>query len=211
MQVGAFIEGKLGEDMAKSALAVDQGARKAMRRITFGIRTGVRKRVRAGGFRKPKLESLIKAKVSGSGLDLNGVVRSVAVYRPGRFRSERVDLIELYSEGATVTAANGRWLAIPTGEGTQRGGRGGQRMATPAEMKEQGLDVRFVPATPRPVIVWRQRSGRQVVTHVLVRQVGLRSRYRIEDVLARWTQRYSAAMSDEINKAAKKLGLRDEQ
>jgi hypothetical protein len=111
--------------------------------------------------------------------------------------------VQLFGQGAVIRAAGGGWLAIPTENAWMKSARGprGQRMS-PREMIAAGARLAFLPARGgRMVAVLRQR-GQTVVTHVLVRQVGLRKRYDIGGTVARYSGQFPEILAREINAAA---------
>lgn len=201
MEFGIAVQGKLKEFYAANAKAVAKGGRRALTRTLGGIRTGLTRRIRSAGFKKPGLEKLVRSYVSRDGD--SGIVKSKAVMPSvaGR-RVQRVDLVKLFDQGTTVKAAHGKWLAVPTGAGPLATARGGGRQMTPDEMRAKGMKVRFIPSHPHPVIVLESGRGNGVVTHVLLRNVPLRSRYRISDITSRWVPRYPEILVQEIENAA---------
>ncbi len=203
MMIGIAIRGDLVKWAVAVNAVVEKGAQAGLRRTVFGLRNGVQHSIRAAGFRKAGLAKLVSAKVTGKGEDLEGRVRSVARYKTSTYRAQPVDLVALFGEGATVTAANGRWLAIPTGNGPRKPGRG-DRWATPREMAAIGWRVGIAQSGPGKAVVLAAPAGMQqrLVTHVLVRRVTLRKRYDLDAVVGRWAPRLPELMAIEINKAA---------
>ena len=199
MMIGVAIRGDLRKWAVAVNAAVEKGTRAGLRRTVSGLRNGVRRSIRAAGFKKPGLVRLVSGKVTGKGEDIEGRVRSVARYKAGATRAAPVDLVALFGEGATVTAPGGRWLAIPTGNGPPKpSGRGGNRFATPREMAALGWKIGIAKSGAGKAVGGRER----VVTHVLVRQVTLRKRYDLDAVVGRWVPRLPELMAIEINKAA---------
>lgn len=199
MHLELAIQGRLKEFMDANAASIQEGTRKALRRITGGIRTGVRNQIKRGGFAKGSLDRLVVASVKGTDGDAVGKVRSVAIYGQGPYRRQKVDLVRLYSEGATITAAGRAMLAVPTGRGPATRGRG-RRWMTPGEMKDAGMETKIVGTTDgKAVVIWQE-----VVTHVLVPRVTIRKRYDYQQVLTRWKPRLGPVLAQEIDKAAAK-------
>ncbi len=213
MRLELAIRGELGAWTAALAKSVEAGARRALRRVTYGMRSNLRGRIRRAGFRRPGLARAIAAKVDAA--QLEGRVYSVARYRAGGQRSQPVDLVQLYAQGATITAANGRFLAVPTGEGPQRSGRGGSRPATPKEIADLGWKIAVISsrggtAVSRggtAVVLATAPGGTKVVTHVLVRQVGLRKRYDLAAGVTLWQGRLPAILAESIDAEAEKRGV----
>lgn len=117
-------EGNLDKFMADRAKGIASAVTRAVRSVTFGLQRELRRQVRKANFKKDGLEKLVSAKVfpkKGYLADAEGVVYSNAqVQRNGG----EVDLIEVFSTGATITAKGGKWLAIPTADAaTARGGQ----------------------------------------------------------------------------------------
>lgn len=206
-QLDLAIRGELSTWTAAVAKSVEAGARRALRRATFGLRTNLRGRIRRAGFRSPGLAAALAAKVDAQ--QLEGRVYSVARYRAGGQRTQPLDLIQLYSEGATIQAASGSFLAIPTGLGPQRqAGRGRMRRATPQEIGEMGWKIAILPARGgKMVVLATLPSGAKVVTHVLVRQVSLRKRYDLDGGIALWQGRLPAILAESIDAEAGKRGV----
>lgn len=206
MRLELAIRGELGAWTAALAKSVEAGARRALRRVTYGMRSNLRGRIRRAGFRRPGLARAIAAKVDAAHLE--GRVYSVARYRAGGQRSQPVDLVQLYAQGATITAANGRFLAVPTGDGPQRSGRGGSRPATPKELADMGWKTAVIPARGGNMVVLATApGGTKVVTHVLVRQVGLRKRYDLAAGVTLWQGRMPAILAESIDAEAEKRGV----
>jgi len=202
--VRAFIEGNLGAFLRAQAAAVDKGGAKAMRRVTGGIRAQVRRNITRAGFTGGgrALAATVRSRVVGEGVDVEGVVYSKAIYKQSAGRpAGPVDLVQLFAEGAAIRSARGGWLAIPTDNAPLKSARGRGKRLTPAELIASGAKVRFVPAGNRLLIVVRQ-GGRDVVTHVLVREVRLRKRFDVQTAVDRWAGRLPDILATEINKAA---------
>jgi len=205
MTVQAFIEGNLGALLRAQAAAVEKGTAKGLRRICGGIRAQIVGNVRRAGFPGGgrNLSAAVRSRVAGQGTEVEGTVYSRATYkRSPRRPGGPVDLIALFAQGADIRSARGGWLAIPTEHAPLRSGRGrGQRM-TPAELIATGARLRFISAGPRRLVAVVRRDGRDVVTHVLVRQVSLAQRIDIRSAIDRWSGRLPEIMATEINRAA---------
>lgn len=103
-----------------------------------------------------------------------GVFSRATYKRPGG----RADLLKVFDEGATITAAGGKWLAIPTAKApVKSGGRGGLRAATPAE---SGMRFTFVPISDRLAMLRERRA--QYPVYWLVRKVRIRKRINVDRV-----------------------------
>jgi len=205
-QLKLAISGNLGDYTNRLVKAVEAGSNNAIRRITFGLRANLRGRIRRAGFRSPGLAAAMAAKVDRSKLE--GRVYSVARYPAGGYRSSPVDLIKLYSEGATIRAANGKFLAVPTGLGPMRSGRGGQRRATPAEVAAMGWKLAFLPSRQgRMVVQATLPSGTKIITHVLIPQNTLRKKYDLASGVSLWHSRINQVLASEIDKQVEKKGV----
>ena len=205
MTVQAFVEGNLGAFLRAQAAAVDKGGGRAMRRITGGLRGQIRRNVARAGFvgGGRALAATVRSRVTGDGVDVEGIVYSKATYKQsGRRPGGTVDLVQLFAQGATIRSARGGWLAIPTDDAPLKSGRGRGVRMTPAEMIASGVKARFIPAGGNRMLVVVHQGGRDVVTHVLVRQVTLRKRIDIQSAVDRWVDRLPEIMATEINKAA---------
>lgn len=190
--------GQLGLYFKKINAAVDKGVRSGLRRTTFGMRNGIRTRIRRSGGFKTNFARLVVASVKGRGLDAVGTVRSVATYDKGN-RAQPVDLVTLFSQGATIRAANGEWLAIPTGQGPITRARGKARLATPKEAAGYGFKLAFISSgNGRGVII---NTARNQVWWVMVKKVTLRKRYDLDPYVQRWVPRFPAILAEEVNKA----------
>jgi len=204
-QLKLAVSGDLQEYTATLAKAVETGCNRAIRRVTFGLRSNLRGRVRRAGFRSPGLSKALAAKVDRSKLE--GRVYSVARYEASEGR-QAFDLIKLFEEGATITAAKGKFLAVPTGLGPMRGGRGGQRRATPQEVSDMGWKLAVLPSRGgRMVVLATLPSGVKIVTHVLIPQNKLRKRYDLQSGITLWEDRMSQVLAEEIDKASEKKGV----
>lgn len=206
MQLGLAIRGNLGVWSREVAKVVEEGGKAALRRTAFGLRNDVRGKLRGARFKRPGLKNAVAAKVTGEGDDLEARVYSVARYRAGGLRRQPVDLVALFSEGANISAAGGRWLAVATGEGPMRRGMGGLRFATPRETADMGWKIAIVPSRNLGNMVvlgsWPGAAGARVVTHVLVRRVTLRSRYSLQQSVDVWMKKYPELLAEEINTRA---------
>lgn len=205
MSVQAFIEGNLGAFLRAQAVVVEKGSARGLRRVTGGIRGQIRRNITRAGFTGGgrQLASTVRSRVRGEGTDVEGVVYSKATYAAGKQRpGGPVDLVQLFAQGTTIRSARGGWLAIPTQDAPLKAARGrGQRM-TPGDLKAAGERVRFIPARGSRLIAVVRRGGRDVVTHVLVRQLTLRRRFDLESAIDRWTARLPEILATEINRAA---------
>lgn len=203
------VQGDLREWTFAISQAVEGGARVAMRKATFGMRNDLRARIRRARFRSPGLWRGLVGKVTGSGFDVEGRVYSVVRYKAGDRRRQETDLVLLYSQGATITASGGRYLAIPTGKGPRAISRGRARFALPSEMARLGWHTRVAPSRQgRKVVIGRPQSGGQeVVTHVLVPNVNVQKRYDLDAGVEKWTRLLPKLLADAIDTEANKQTL----
>ena len=145
----------------------------------------------------------MRSRVAGKGANVEGVVYSKAIYSTGRMRpGGPVDLVQLFAQGATIHAASGTWLAIPTEYAPVAGGRGVKRRTSPAEMQAMGIKLVFLPSGRDRAVAVRRDGGRSVVTHVLVRQVILRKRFDVESAVNSYVAQFPEILAREINAAA---------
>lgn len=204
-QLSLVISGNLQEYTSRLAKAVEGGCNKAIRRVTFGLRSNLRGRVRRGGFKSPGLSRALAAKVDRSKLE--GRVYSVARYEASEGR-QAFDLIKLFEEGATITAASGRFLAVPTGLGPRRSGRGGIRYAGPRELTDMGWKTVALPSrNGRMVLLATLPSGNKIVTHVLIPKNTLAKRYDLDSGITLWQGRIHEVLAQEIEKEADKRNV----
>lgn len=211
MSVQAFIEGNLGELLRAEAKALEKGCDRALRRASGGIRGQIRRNIARAGFAgggKQLARTVRVSSIRGEGVERNLVVYSKAVYpvapmRPGG----AIDLVQLFAQGATIRAAGGGWLAIPTDYAPVAGGRGVRRRMSPKEMIAAGVKLAFLPAGPGRLVAVRRERGRSIVTHVLVRQVSLRKRYDIQGAVDRWVARLPEIFAREINREVEKSAV----
>lgn len=110
-------------------------------------------------------------------------VQSRATYKRGGVRQRPVDLFAVFDAGATVRAAAGRFLAIPTANAPWKQGRGGARKATPKEAAAMGVKVDLVRLTPSRMLLVDPRT--KAVLWVLVRQVRLAPRLSLDAIFRR--------------------------
>ena len=200
------LSGNLQEYTSSLAKAVESGCNRAIRRVTFGLRSNLRSRIRRAGFRSPGLGGALAAKVDRS--QLEGRVYSVARYGGGDSRTGPLDLIQLFAEGARITAANGHYLAVPTGMGPKRSGRGGTRYATPKEITAMGWKTVALPSrNGRMVLRATLPSGTKIITHVLIPENTLRKRYDLDSGISLWEGRIHTVLAEEIEKEVDKKGV----
>lgn len=122
-------------------------------------------------------------------------------------------IVEAFSDGVTITAKKGKYLAIPT-ENVPRAagqGRGGRKRMTPEQVEDRfNQDLQLVPSRTRPgtaylvlrnVVAGRKRgtlrqatarrraqgrAARPVIMFVLVRRVTLRKTLDPVSLVAKW-------------------------
>lgn len=197
-ELNLALTGDLAAYFKQVNAAVDRGIRGGLRRTTFGMRNGIRTRIRRSGGFNTRFDQLVVASVKGRGLDAVGTVRSVARYDKGA-RTGPVDLVSLFSQGATIRAANGEWLAVPTGRGPITRARGKARLATPREAESYGFKLTFIRENQnRAVII---NAPRREVWWVLVKRITLRKRYDLDPYVDKWSARFPQILADEVNKA----------
>jgi hypothetical protein len=207
MILEAVLEGDLEALLKAQGAVVDEGAKKALRRAAGGIAAGVRRRIKSAGFAGGggKLAKAVRTKTVGKGADTEGLVVSKAIKRTGPLRpGGDVDLVQLFAQGTTIRAAGGGWLAIPTEYAPIAPGRGVRRRMTPKELMATGVKLAFLPAKGGKLVAVKREQGRNVVTHVLVRQVSLRPRYEFQGAIGPWVERFPALLAEEMEKAAAK-------
>jgi hypothetical protein len=190
------VRGDLKEWTTSIQKSVSSGSSKALRISTFGLRKDIRARIRRAGFVGKVLPRAVAGKVTGE----NGRVYSVAIYPAGRGRTQPLDLIQLFDQGTTITARNGQWLAVPTGNGPRRSGRGGVRMASPRETDAMGWKLVAIPAKNGNMVLVSARGSYKIVTHVLIKMSRLGKRYDLNSAVEIWKQKMPKILAGEINK-----------
>ncbi len=191
----------LRRDMRKEAEIVGDGIAAGVRRTTFGLRNSLRRQIRNSGLGE-RIPRLVSAALTETGT--GGEVYTRTGGTAGGMRQQPFDLIEVFSQGATITPRRGRYLAIPTGFAPLQHGRGGGRRASPREMRDRGFKTWFVETGNGNGVIMAEIGGRTVATHVLVRRVTLRKRFDMEKPITRWTRRFPDIIVREMDKAAQK-------
>ena len=205
MMIQAFVEGELGHFLNAQSKAVGVGGGKAMRIVTGAIRKKIAGNIRRAGFRRRRRRPGAGGALARrrQGRRRRGRRLLQGDLRAGRMRpGGPVDLVQLFAQGATIHAASGTWLAIPTEYAPVAGGRGVKRRASPAEMQAMGIKLVFLPSGPDRAVAVRRDGGRSVVTHVLVRQVILRKRFDVESAVNSYVAQFPEILAREINAAA---------
>jgi hypothetical protein len=165
------------------------------------LRKDIRSRVKRSGFAGKILPKTVASKV----FEETGRVYSVATYPSGRGRTSPLDLISLFDQGTTITAKGGGWLAIPTGDGPRRQGRGGMRYSSPQEAAKQGWKLVAIPARGGKMVLIAKVPGRKIVTHILIKMSTLRKRYDLQSAIDAWKEKMPKILAGEINKLGNKI------
>ena len=112
----AALRGDLKAFMAADLKAGERAVTNVITRRTLKLKQDIRGAVSGAGL-GTRLGNTIRGRIfpaQGTSLGTKGRVESAAIYkRPGGL----VDLITVFQEGATITAAGGKYLAIPVGAG----------------------------------------------------------------------------------------------
>lgn len=190
MRIKAAIHGDLARDLGLEANAVRRGSSRALRRVAYGLRNNIRGQLRRA-FPASGMGGIVGASIRGD-------EALVASRWTKRRRSGRVDMLTLFSEGATISARPGRFLAVPTGNAPLVSHRGGSSRASPAQAEAMGrrLEYRRSRSSGGVLVL----AGTRTVTHVLVRQVTLRPRISLERAEKRWLPRVAEILAQEIEK-----------
>lgn len=207
MELKVAIRGDLRAMMRDERRAIDKAKTIAVRRATRGARLLIANQVkrstkRAGRVGGGEPKRWIAASITPKrGFSRNpvGIVAGRARYRRA---GGEVDLLTVLDEGATITARNAKWLAIPTEFAPLRPGRGGARRARPKEVR---FPLTFLPSGPNKAVL--VRKGTREVLWVLVRQV----RFPKKIDVARADARRSGKIVDDFLKALAKEDLRLER
>lgn len=195
------VQQTLVRDMKVEAEIVSEGASRAVRRTLKGMKTGSRREIGKAGL-GPRLPRLVSARWSKFEGDLFKRVGG----RAGGARRRPLDYIDVFSKGAIIRPARGRFLAVPTEQAprSRRNRAGPSARMTPDEMGAAGLKPVFIESGNGGVIVIRSAGGGTVVTHVLVRSARIQKRFDIDKVVNRWNRRYEKVFVDEMDKEALK-------
>ena len=138
-------------------------------------------------------------------------VQSRATYKRGGVRQEPIDLFAVFDEGATVRAANGKYLAIPTENAPFKKGRG-QRKATPKEAAAASVPMRFVPIAPDKALLVdprRPKGSRESALYILVRQVRLAKRISLDGIFSRNAGRVMDLIDEKLALELARITLRN--
>lgn len=171
MELTVAIRGDLKAMMRDERRAIDKAKTITVRRQTRGARLLIvnqikRSKKRAGRLSGGDPKQWVAATITpkrGFSSDPVGIVSGRARYRRA---GGEVDLLTVLDEGATITANNTKFLAIPTDKAPLRSGRGGARRASPNESR---IPLTLLPAGPDKAVL--VRKGTREVLWVLVRQV----------------------------------------
>ena len=169
------------------------------------------------------LEKTFEAATLGAGLG-QGMARTWqsrtfpvgkdAIGPAGQIWSKAPGAMRAFTEGATITAKNGKFLAIPSAETRKlRGGRN-QRAPTPADI-ERRLGVKLILVTRRgkrmlvaPSRERGRRRGRLFVAFFLVPRAVIRRRLNLPPMVQAAHSRLRSALADTIANAERSLGAR---
>ncbi len=127
MRIDAAISGDLRQVVAAELAAAERAVTAGVRETGEWARTRLREQGRAANLR-----NLARAwKVKFYPTSRPSLDAAALVYVSGRRAAKAM---YAYEKGATIRAAGGRFLAIPTGFNRKRGRRRGEPRVTPAEM-----------------------------------------------------------------------------
>lgn len=205
IQLQMALRGRLNEYFKAEQAAVQKGIRGALRATAFAVRRDIRRQMKSAGLGKGRLQKALNVKSlpASSNGDQAVRLRSYAVYPQKTYRpGGKVDLISLFSQGATIRAANMRFLAIPTPEDPM--GRRGMR-ARPEELVSRGYKLHFAKGKSGGGVLITEIQGHPVVTHVLRRQVTLRKRLDTMSAEKKAWGEFPGRLSREINRAKNKV------
>lgn len=191
--------------------AVTQGLAQAGRDTRRDLLREFRSRLRSGrrGVSLKSLNGLVsvgrKPRTGFESWSPRVWVISRATYKRGGVRQEPIDLFAVFDEGATIRAASGKFLAIPTENAPKKPGRG-QRAATPKEATRAGVPIRFVPIAPGKALLVDPRT--EAVMWVLVRRVRIQKRLSLDAIHRRHADRVLDHIDDKLSLELARITLR---
>ena len=169
MRIGGSVEGDLAGILADDATAIASDLQRGMAAATGALQADLRNQVRAAGLGAGLEKAWARADYPNANR-LQGLSPAGLVY------SKAVLLHSVFSEGATITAKSGRYLAIPTREaealgyassGQNRGGKGVGSIERRASMVRDAIarlgkeNVAILPAkSGRKLVVYKVPAGR---------------------------------------------------
>ena len=212
-QISLALKGDLERWAKQETRAAEIAVTSVVKSRTRLVRNAVRRQIRRAGFERrafgASLESTIKGKVypeRGRSINAAGRVESKAVYRR---RGGDVDLVTVFSEGATVRG--GQYLAVPTENAPWRSGRAGNAKASPTSDAAAGIRTGIFSAGDGVFAVYqkgkRDARGRPLVLWWLVRQVRLTRRLDPERELERLTRNIDDLLARRWEREAQKRGV----
>ena len=169
---------------------------------TEGLKTDLRNRIHEAGLGE-RLPNAVRSQVYPGGGQAS-LKAAGWIYTKGK---RTLQILEAYANGATIKAKGRRYLAIPTAAAGKAGGRGG-RMTPVAWRYLRGTPLRLVAPRGKPylLLVTRLRQGKGkrggyrnpspaalrrkdfewVVVFILVREVNVRQRLKVDGLGEHW-------------------------
>ena len=180
MRLEAALQGDLNQMMAQELDDATAGVQRGVQQATDLLKGRLRTQIRRAGFRgkTTRLEKTWQGKFyRNDGLNAAGLVYSKAPR-----------LIQAHTEGTTIRARGGKYLAIPTENVPRR--LFGKQKPSPGQWPARLGKLQFIPTRTGGVLVvknyTRTRTGREstaknpksrtVVMFVLIRQITLKKR-----------------------------------
>lgn len=211
LRIELALKGRLEQHMKAEIAAAEVAVTSVVRRKARTVRNAIAREIKRAAFTRRafsgELSATVVAKVwpeRGRSIETNGRIESKAIY--GR-RGGPVDLITVFSEGASIRSGAGRFLAIPTEHAPLA--RSGRRRASPEEMGAR-FPVRPTDDADLLAIVdpgRKDAEGRPLVLWWLVREVRLRQRIDPAAQHARLTADIDVQVAREWERQARKRGI----
>lgn len=175
----------------------------AMRRAAAGLKRELRRQVRSAGLDR---NSAPGRSVEKSFQDKVYPQRRFSLGAASLVYSKFPRAIEAFDKGAVITAKNGKWLAIPTGEA----GKKGNKRMQPKDIFSR-FKLRFV-QTRNPALALlvgkSSSSNKDVVFFYLHRQVHIKKRLNINDAAEKWLDKLPGYILSEWDKADVKIAAK---
>lgn len=210
LEFDSFAKGQYKKAYDQRIKQVERAVVMTVRAVTFGMQKDLKKAIVKAKFGRglsgAKFENIVGAHTipkKGYTVHIEGRVFSKARYTR---KSGLIDLFEVFSRGATVTAGSGRWLAIPTKNAPLRSGRGGVRRAWPSETS---FKLRFVPTgRPNLAMLVAQSDKGKPPTPIwwLIKSAKIAKRFPADQIVATWHDRLPKRLQSNMNRAARRLG-----
>lgn len=210
LRLEAALSGDLDKEMKRQQRIVAQAITGGLRSSVYATRRDLNRQISRAKFRRGVAGATLKDTIKvwtyprrGSSLTPSVRMFTVARYKAasGR-RSQAIDLISLFDEGADIKAANGKFLAVPTDAAPLDSD--GRRKATPSE---SGLPLVFYPTARGGVLVNAKAGNNPPVLWVLVKQIRISKRFDVDRSVEKGIGKRDEFIAKNWDKKAAKKGL----